>query len=223
MVQLFLAVVIGLAPATLAAQDPAKISPKDYKVEIENDWVRVLRVKWASHEKTPMQEHLASVVVHLTDSQQRITGADGKVQELRRKAGEVSYTDEGKHVEENISDQPSEAVVVELKREGPKRISWPLPLDAVRLDPQYVSVLFENDRVRVLRTIHEPHIKSPLHEHPHYVVVYLTDMHATMTLADGRQVDDSRKPGDVAWRDALKHVTENNGDRTTMEIQVEIK
>jgi len=48
-------------------------------------------------------------------------------------------------------------------------------------------------------------------------------MHATMKLADGRQVDDSRKPGDIAWRDALKHVTENNGDHTTIEIQIEIK
>ena len=222
MLQLLLAILIGLAPAPVAAQDPVKVSPKDYKVEIENDRVRVLRVKWASHEKTPMQEHLASVVVHLTGSDQRITGADGKVQEVTQKAGGVSYIDAGKHTEENLSDQPSEAVVVELKQE-PKGSPWPLPLDAVRLDPQYVSVLFENDRVRVLQTIHEPHIKSPLHEHPAYVVVYLTDASLSMTLADGRKVDYPRSPGDVAWRDAMKHETQNNGDRTTGEIQVELK
>ena len=223
MLQVLLAILIGLAPAPVAAQDPVKVSPKDYKLEIENDWVRVLRVKRGPHEKTPMHEHPASVVVHLTDYHQRITGADGKVQEVRRKAGEVSYTDAVKHAEENLSDQPSEAVVVELKPGAPKGLSWPLPLDPVRLDPRYHIVVFENDRVRVLRTILEPHIKSPSHEHPHYVVVYLTDLHTTMTLADGRQVDNPRKPGDIAWRDALKHVTENIGDRTAMEIQVELK
>ena len=223
MLQLLLAILIGLSPAPVAAQDTVKVSPNDYKVEIENDWVRVLRVKWGPHERTPMQEHLASVVVYLTDCHQRITGADGKAQEVRRKAGEVSYTDAVKHAEENLSDQPSEAAVVELKPGAPKGLSWPLPLDPVRLDPRYHIVLFENDRVRVIRTILEPHIKSPLHEHPHYVVVYLTDLHTTMTLADGRQVDNPRKPGDIAWRDALKHVTENIGDRTAMEIQVELK
>ena len=47
MLQLLLAILIGLAPAPVAAQDPVKVSPRDYKVEIENDWVRVLRVKRA--------------------------------------------------------------------------------------------------------------------------------------------------------------------------------
>jgi hypothetical protein len=84
-------------------------------------------------------------------------------------------------------------------------------------------VVLENDRVRAIRTILVPHLKSPRHEHPHYVVVYITDLHTTMTMADGRNVDNPRKPGDVAWRDALRHVTENIGAQTAVEIQVEIK
>jgi hypothetical protein len=36
-------------------------------------------------------------------------------------------------------------------------------------------------------------------------------------------VDNPRRPGDVAWRDALKHITENVGPRTAVEIQVEVK
>jgi hypothetical protein len=93
----------------------------------------------------------------------------------------------------------------------------------VKLDPQHHLVPLENDRVRVLRTILEPHLKSPLHEHPHYVVVYLTGLHTNMTMADGRVVDNPRRPGEIAWRDPLKHVTENLGDKTAVEIQVELK
>ena len=98
-----------------------------------------------------------------------------------------------------------------------------MKLDPVKLDPEHHPVPLENARVRVLRTILEPHLKSPMHEHPSYVVVYLTELHTTMTLADGRKVDNPRRPGEIAWRDALKHETENIGDKRAEEIQVELK
>jgi quercetin dioxygenase-like cupin family protein len=214
---------IGIGFAALAAaQDPVRVSP-DYKAEIENSWVRVLRVKRSAHGAAPMHQHPASVVVYLTDYHQRITGADGKSQEVTHKAGDVSYTEAVKHSEENLSGQPLEAVVIELKARPPGFKPKPITLDPVKLDPEHHLVLLENDRVRVLRTILDPHLKSPLHEHPHYVVVYLTELHTTMTLGDGRTVDNPRRPGEIAWRDALQHVTENIGDRTAMEIQVELK
>jgi len=50
-----LAMWVGCA-AIVAAQDPAQVSP-DYKAEIENNWVRVLRVKRGPHGKTPMHQH----------------------------------------------------------------------------------------------------------------------------------------------------------------------
>jgi hypothetical protein len=112
-------------------------------------------------------------------------------------------------------------VLIEVKPGAPK--SPAVALDPVKLDPEHHLVILENDRVRAIRTILEPHLKSPRHEHPHYVVVYLTDLHTTMTMADGREVDNPRKPGDIAWRDALSHVTENIGEKTAVEIQVEIK
>ena len=55
------------------------------------------------------------------------------------------------------------------------------------------------------------------------VVVYLTDLHTTMKLADGRIVDNPRKPGDLGWRDAYRHQTEQQGEKVAMEIQVELK
>ena len=62
-----------------------------------------------------------------------------------------------------------------------------------------------------------------MHDHPHYVVVYLTGLHTTMKLADGRLVDNPRRAGEVAWRDALRHETEQMGDTTAVEIQIEVK
>jgi quercetin dioxygenase-like cupin family protein len=191
------------------------------QVEVDNQWVHVVRVKQGPHEKTAMLQHPATVVVWLTDAYQRITSANGRAQEVARKAGEVTYSDASKRAEENSSDQPLESIVIELKSGAPK--SAPISLDPVKLDPTHHLVVLENNRVRALRTILEPHLKSPMHEHPHYVVVYLTELHTTMTLGDGQVVDNPRRPGEVAWRDALKHVTENIGERTAVEIQVELK
>ena len=122
----------------------------------------------------------------------------------------------------NMSDQPLEVVVVELKSASASN-SAPVSLDPVTLDPEHHPVLIDTAQVRVIRTILEPHLKSPMHEHPHYVVVYLTELHTTMKMADGREVDNPRHPGDVAWRDALKHETENIGAKTAVEIQIELK
>jgi quercetin dioxygenase-like cupin family protein len=187
-------------------------------VEIDNAWVRVLRVKQGPHEKTPERQHPASVAVYLTDVHQRVSGL-----EASRKAGDVAWFDAARHTEENLSDQPVEFVLVELKPGAPKAKGWPVALDPVKLDPVHHLVPLENDRVRVLRTILEPHLKGPTHEHPSYVVVYLTELHTTMTLADGKQVDNPRRPGEIAWRDPYRHTTENVGDRTAVELQIELK
>jgi quercetin dioxygenase-like cupin family protein len=217
---LFLPILLLLGVTAGWAEDAAQVSP-DYKVEIDNAWVRVLRVRHPPHAKIPLHEHPNAVGVALTDVHEKITGTDGRPRNVDRKAGEVSFSPAGAHTEENVSDQPLEAVIIELKSGAPK--SPPISRDPVKLDPTHHIVLLENDRVRVLRTILEPHVKSPMHQHPHYVVVYLTELHTTMKLGDGRVVDNPRHPGEIAWRDALEHQTEQMGDETAVEIQVEIK
>ena len=196
---------LGLCLAFFAASSVAQTT-----VEIDNNWVRVLRVKQAPHEKAPEQQHPDSVAVYLADL-------------VNHKAGDVAWLPAAKDTQENRSDHPVEFVLVELKPGAPKAKGWPVELDPVKLEPAHEQVPIENARVRVLRTILEPHLKGPTHDHPSYVVVYLTDLHTTMTLADGKQVDNPRHPGEVAWRDPYRHTTENVGDRTAVEIQIELK
>jgi len=92
----------------------------------------------------------------------------------REKPGTFPTFEPLKHSEENLSDQPLEVVLIELE---PRPVDFkpaPITLDAVKLvDPEHHLVPLENDRVRVPRTILEPHLKSRMHEHPHHVVVCL--------------------------------------------------
>jgi quercetin dioxygenase-like cupin family protein len=96
--------------------DPVKLDPNHYKVVIDNDQVRVLRVHYGPHEKSVMHEHPASVAVYMTDGHTRFTLADGTSQNVDGKAEDASWADAGKHLPENVGDQPFEAVVIELKR-----------------------------------------------------------------------------------------------------------
>ena len=104
-----------LAGGAANAQDPVKVDPKHYKVEFENDSVRVLRITYPAHEKSVMHHHPNSVAVFLTDGQSRFTLPGGKTQDAPMKAGVVQWTEAGEHLPENNGDKPFELVLVELK------------------------------------------------------------------------------------------------------------
>lgn len=97
------------------AQDMAKVAPKNTKVLIDNDQVRVIEVWLKPGESLPMHSHPANVVVFVTAGKGKMTTADGKVTETERKAGEAVWSDPVTHSNLNTGTEPTKAVVVELK------------------------------------------------------------------------------------------------------------
>ena len=96
--------------------DPLKVDPKHYKLEFENDQVRVFRVKIGPHESTPVHEHARNrVVVYLTDQNFRVTPVGGQPEIQQHKAGSASWGVPVTHKEENLGDKLFEVVVVEAK------------------------------------------------------------------------------------------------------------
>ncbi|HEY3835260.1 MAG TPA: hypothetical protein VGL72_01750 [Bryobacteraceae bacterium] len=96
--------------------DPPKIDPKHVKIELDNDQVRVIRAHLGPHESIPMHEHtLNRVSVFLTDQNIRSTDKEGKATITTHKAGDAIWSPPFSHKEENLSDQPFEVVVVEIK------------------------------------------------------------------------------------------------------------
>ena len=89
--------------APVSTLDPATVDPQHYKVEFENEQVRVLRIHYGAHEKGQTHEHfLNRVVLYLNDQ----PGA---------KADDVRMAGAAKHAEENASGQPADRIAVELK------------------------------------------------------------------------------------------------------------
>jgi quercetin dioxygenase-like cupin family protein len=97
------------------AQDAAKADPKHYKVEFENDQVRVLRITYGPHEKSVMHSHPEGVVIFLSDAKGKFTFPDGKTQENTWKAGDVSWVPASSHQPENLGNKSFSLIQIEMK------------------------------------------------------------------------------------------------------------
>jgi quercetin dioxygenase-like cupin family protein len=69
------------------AEDPVKVDPRHYKVEFENERVRVLRIKYGPGEKSIMHSHPESIAVFLTDAHHKFSYPDGRTQDIKADAG----------------------------------------------------------------------------------------------------------------------------------------
>ena len=97
--------------------DPVSASPANYQTLLENDQVRVFRVRYGPHDKGVMHEHMLNrVVTFITDGNMKVTTPDGESKILKTAAGDVTWGGPAKHTEENLSDQLFEVVVVEFKQ-----------------------------------------------------------------------------------------------------------
>ena len=90
-------------PAPVSKLDPVAVDGRHYKVEFENEHVRVLRIHFEPREKGLTHEHILNrVVLYLND-------------QAAAKADEVRMAGAATHAEENASDQPADRIAVELK------------------------------------------------------------------------------------------------------------
>jgi hypothetical protein len=97
------------------AQDPIEAGPELCRIELENEFVRVIRCTVGPGGLHPMHVHPRSVVIGLTPSRLRLHFPNSDPVETEAPAGSVQWTDGTTHEPENIGETPFEAIVVELK------------------------------------------------------------------------------------------------------------
>jgi hypothetical protein len=84
------------------AHDAAKPDSKHFKVELENDQVRVLRVTLEPHQSVPVRDSHNRVAIFLTDT-------------ASHKAGDAVWETAADEKIDNPGDKPLEMVLVELR------------------------------------------------------------------------------------------------------------
>ena len=94
--------------------------------------------------------------------------------------------------------------------------------DPVTTNPELYSVVFENERVRVLAYQDQPGDRTQPHDHPDSVMVTLGSFRRRLGDGDTRR-DVELRAGHAAWLPAQRHFGENIGDTETRVIFVELK
>jgi hypothetical protein len=94
--------------------------------------------------------------------------------------------------------------------------------DPLTTDPELYSVVFENERVRVLEYRDQPGDRTHEHGHPDMVIIPLTTFRRRLTLG-GRTVEVEKVRHEAGWVDAQTHIGENIGDAESHALFVELK
>ncbi len=161
-----IAVIIGVLVVNAFAQDPLMTLPKAYKLQFENEWVKVVRVHYAPHEKLPAHEHtpMASAYVYLTDGGpvvfNHVDKDYGAVTRPATKAGSfrVYRGIQEHHTVENKSDLASDFLRVEFKTDpvDEKTLRGKFFREEYPANENFQKVQFENEQIRITRLICAP-------------------------------------------------------------------
>jgi hypothetical protein len=158
-----LAAVLCLLTIQGVAQDPLKVAPQAYQLQFENDWVKVVRVRYAPHEKIAVHDHTptATAYVYLNDSGPVIfkhkDTTYGPVTRQPTKAGgfRLYRGIQEVHEVENTSDLPSEFLRVEFKTEvkNENSLRGKFFREDYPAGENFQKVQFENDQIRITRLV----------------------------------------------------------------------
>ena len=103
-------------PFGTSVRDPLKVNPKNVKVEFENEYVRVLRCKYAANVREPMHQHLneGRLTVALDDVELKVTTQGGEDRTARLTAGQAAWST-GPAIHGAEANRAVELIVIELK------------------------------------------------------------------------------------------------------------
>jgi hypothetical protein len=141
------------------------VAPRNYKLEFENQWVRVVRVRYGTHDKTAVHDHPATpaVYVYVTEGGRLKISHDGEpVIRAAVQAGAIRYSRgmAEHHSVEELDGVSSEFLRVELLT---KPVD--LPERDVRRAPGDRTP-YESKMIRILRVTCAPRTSCPQSDHP---------------------------------------------------------
>ena len=95
--------------------------------------------------------------------------------------------------------------------------------DPAITNPDKYTVVFENDRVRVLEYRDAPGEKTTPHQHPDSIMYTLSSFTRRLIGGEGETRDVTLEAGETRWLDAQTHSGENIGTTATHVLFVELK
>lgn len=191
------------------AQDPLKTLPQAYKLQFENEWVKVVRVHYAPYEKLPAHEHTptASAYVYLNDGGpvvfNHIDKDYGAVTRPATKAGSFRLYRglQELHEVENKSELPSDFLRVEFKTDpvDEKSLRGRFHREAYPSGENYQKIQFENEQIRITRLVCVPGNKLEISTSPSEPTLLIALSPAQLKVNRSKAVQFKLGPGQTRW------------------------
>lgn len=108
-----------IPPGVLADRDPVRVDPEHFRVDFQNDRVRVVRLTMKGGESSPMHEAPEILAVCLSECHLRLTRPNGKTQDLHMQAGDTQWLWQDSRSEKNLGTKLLEMVLIEIKAKRP--------------------------------------------------------------------------------------------------------
>ena len=102
-------------PEVVNGKDALAADPKHYKLELENDRVRVLRLTLKAEEAVPVHDDRDALFVCLKECHIRLTRPGERSQDIHLQAGESRWIYGDTRSEKNLGTQPLEMLIIETK------------------------------------------------------------------------------------------------------------
>jgi hypothetical protein len=222
--------------ALIAAVAPISDPVDDaYKLQFENEWVRIVRVVYPAHTTLPAHDHpqRATAYVYLNDAGpvifRHVPGQPvtrpatkaGGFRLFRAVPGE-------RHAVENGGDVASEFLRVELKTEPREQgtLRGRYPPEDVAAGENVERVQFENEQVRITRLICASgktlHVSTTATEPS--VLVAINGMPIQVQAVSGESQAITLTPGQERWLDTnQREQIENRGSDTLVMLRFDFK
>jgi hypothetical protein len=227
---------ISLLALPVFAQDPVKVAPQAYKLDFENDWVKVLRVHYAEKEKIPEHDHpaTAAAYVYLNDSGpvmfRHVGLSYGAVTRpaVKARSFRLWYAVKETHEVENIGDTPSNFVRIEFKTEPvtPRSLRGKFQPEEYPLGENFQKVQFENEQIRATRLAIAPRKKLALSTAANEpaLVVALSSASFKIKKGKARPSKLTLEAGKTAWIEQGAMIEfENMGDAPAELLRFDLK
>ena len=107
--------VLAVVPAVAGAQDPVPLYPRNYRVLVENDRVRVLDFRLRKGDTEETHSHPAHVLYVLESFRIRFQLPGDRTVVREAKAGDVLFSEAVAHSPTNIGSTDAHGILIELK------------------------------------------------------------------------------------------------------------
>ena len=219
-------------------QDRVAVNPKIASVEFENSRVRIVRMRFAPHERLVLDYHPAQLVVHLTPSLLEVHDSDGAAHEIQGPPESVFWEEPSIHTVDNPGNAPVEAIEIEFKNASAPSAPVPAPLASpAQHSPDDILPLlrephhkwkFQNQYVRVTEATLAPGESTYFHTHAYDNIAVETNHATIQRQLFGKEWDPpvEVRPGEVHYtlgdKQPYTHRVKNVGKTVFRVIDIEI-